>query len=295
MRPPIDQLRNVMHVKRPVLHNDLRPETYLNQYINQMPGKSDVAELYHENSKYRPQCMQLAHRSTSEFDEAYLRYVQARIAPDYRRHELIELPDAPAGPAVSISEVLAARRTPESFLDKPLSAKTIAAILTKATGITALAPQREGDRDFSLRAYPSAGALYPIELYLVVRNSIGISEGLYYYPPRQDGIRRLHEEPDGILEAFVVEEPVRNAALIIILTAAFWRAKAKYGPRGYRYTLQESGHIAANISLLGEGFGIGTIPLGGFYDNRVNDWLGLDGVNEAAVYALAVGYPGRGD
>ncbi len=295
MRPSFDQLRNVMHVKRPVLSTALRPETYLNQYINKTPGGSDVAELFHENSKYRPQCMQLARRSTSEFDKEYLRYVQSRIKPDYRSHERVQLPPNPSVPDVSIAEVLASRRTPDSFRDEPLPASIIAAILSGAAGITARVSQNNGNRGFSLRAYPSAGALYPIELYPVVRRSSDFNEGLYYYPPGEEGVRLLRGDTEGILDAFVVEEPVRNAALIVILTSAFWRAKAKYGPRGYRYALQESGHIGANISLLGEGFGVGTVPLGGFYDDRVNDWLGIDGVNEAAVYALAIGYPGRGD
>lgn len=295
MRPPLDHLRNVMHVNRPTLSTALRPETYLNQYIKHAPNRSDVAEIFHENTKYRPQAMELARRSSSEFDQEYLRYVQTRIKPDYRGHKRIQLPTATAVPDVSIAEVLASRRTPESFRDEPLTASVLATILANAAGITARVSQRNGNPDISLRAYPSAGALYPIELYAVVRRSRDLNDGLYYYPPGEEGVRLLREETEGFLDAFVVEEPVRNAALIIILTSAFWRTKAKYGPRGYRYALQESGHLAANISLVGEALGVGTAPIGGFYDDRVNEWLGIDGVNEAAVYALAIGYPARGD
>ena len=90
--------------------------------------------------------------------------------------------------------------------------------------------------------------------------------------------------------ALLAQPFISNANLVIFVAAQFQRTLAKYGPRGYRYVLLEAGHVAQNLCLLAEERGLTTLCIGGFRDAKVNGWLGIDGMREAVVYGVAVGY-----
>ncbi|PSP79211.1 nitroreductase [Halobacteriales archaeon QS_1_68_20] len=148
----------------------------------------------------------------------------------------------------------------------------------------------------SFRAYASAGGLYPVENYLLVMNGgPDLPCGTYYYVPEKHGIRVLDLDPDLAdkrdelfsLSTEIID--VSDASVVFALTGAFWRAMAKYGPRCYRYIMQESGHLAQNTLLTAEAMNLAAIPLAGFKDHGVNDHLGIDGINEAVIYTVAIG------
>jgi len=82
---------------------------------------------------------------------------------------------------------------------------------------------------------------------------------------------------------------IRDANLIFFLSAVFHRSQKKYGPRGYRYILLEAGHVAQNLCLIAAEFNLGSLCMGGFYDSRLNRFLGFDGLSEAVVYSVAAG------
>jgi SagB-type dehydrogenase family enzyme len=82
-----------------------------------------------------------------------------------------------------------------------------------------------------------------------------------------------------------------GAAAVIVVSAVFWRSRFKYGLRGYRFVLLEAGHVAQNILLAAAALGLAAVPLGGFYDRRVDELLGVNGVDESALYLLCVGLP----
>ena len=84
---------------------------------------------------------------------------------------------------------------------------------------------------------------------------------------------------------------MRNVNVIVFLAAVFCRSQKKYGPRGYRYILLEAGHVAQTLCLGATERGLGTLCMGGFRDARLNRWLGLDGIDEAVVYSVAIGHP----
>lgn len=80
-----------------------------------------------------------------------------------------------------------------------------------------------------------------------------------------------------------------------MITALFWRCRFKYGLRAYRFTLLEAGHVMQNLLLTAQALGLGAVPIGGYYDRRLDEWLGVDGRNESTLYTAAIGIPrGRG-
>lgn len=294
----VEDLRRTMRQEALLNRTRLAPRTFLEEYEHSAFTPDDLAGRYHENTKYVRGLMAKPRRSVAEFESAAMAYVQSAISPDYPDHELIELP-APDDPgAVTLGEAMAARRSATAFVERPVSRQAIGTLLGLACGITAtIEIDHEGfDRPRSkpVRAYPSAGALYPIETYVVVQRASDLPPGRYYYVPERHGLRILDQDvslEDLTDRAFLGAgggDP-SGASILIVLTATFWRALAKYGPRGYRYVLQESGHLAQNLLLTAAAIGLAALPVGGFYDGAVDELVGIDGANQATVYTVAIG------
>ena len=94
-------------------------------------------------------------------------------------------------------------------------------------------------------------------------------------------------------EAFADTLPMRElvgqCALVLIVTSMFWRARFKYGQRGYRFALLEAGHLAQNVLLGAAALDLAAVPVGGFYDRKLAEFLAVDGVNEAPLYVIPIG------
>lgn len=293
MRPRLGELRSVMHQRIDFTHVVLGRSTFFEEFKHRTPGQGDVAELFHENTKQQPGLDPRPNRSVAVFERSPFDYIQATLAPDYRGHEPISLPPPAKQLHQSFAETVQSRRTPRGYVNEAISADTVSTLLDMAFGITGHIDI--GDESKRLRAYPSAGGLYPVEVYPVIRACTDLRPGAYYYAPEAHQLRRLKDlDVESFDECFVDAETISTASMIVVLTAAFWRSKAKYGPRGYRYTLQESGHMAATLALTAITLGLATTPLGGFYDDALNQWLDLDGLDEAVVYPIAVGSPQSG-
>ncbi len=140
------------------------------------------------------------------------------------------------------------------------------------------------------RAYPSAGARYPIELYLAVFNVKNMKKGIYYINQKTKMIFLLKEGDyqDDIFKISQNQFFTKNASFAIIMTANFERTIEKYGERGYRYVLIDAGHIGQNFCLISEGLKIGCVPVGGFYDNLANKLLNLSD-SEQTIYMMFFG------
>lgn len=293
----LGQLRSVMHQRVDVTTRWLRERSYVEAAKTRAFDHHQLAELYHENTKYRPATMTVPNRSARAFDRPALRFVQSVIGPDYPGVELIGLPQPRSAPTGGLQGAIRTRRSPIGFRGAGVEFDRLAGLLHFAGGVTDRVHTSEAAETKPLRAYPSAGALYPVETYVLVRRCDGLADGVYYYPAEQAGLRALRVDPSGfdtaIRMALVGEDhPAVNAPILIVLTGAFWRSMAKYGSRGYRYVLLESGHLAQNLQLVAGGLDLDALPVGGFFDDRINDLIGVDGVDEAAVYLLAVGRGG---
>lgn len=145
-----------------------------------------------------------------------------------------------------------------------------------------------------VRAYPSAGALYPIEVYVVANNVEYLKKGVYHYNVAENCLEYiLNLSENDLTNKFSIrDQSIDCAPITILLTARFRRTIYKYGNRGYRFILTESGHLLQNIALLSTSYGMGTCDIGGYEDDEINEMLGIDGMTESVIGEVALGLCG---
>jgi SagB-type dehydrogenase family enzyme len=188
---------------------------------------------------------------------------------------------------LSVEEALAQRRSVREYADAALTAAQLSQLLWAAQGVS--------EPSAGLRTAPSAGALYPLELYAAVERVSGLAPGVYRYVPRghrlepvSDGSVRARLSADALSQQAIAEAPVTLA-----LAAVFARTTQKYGERGRRYVLMEAGHAAQNVYLQATALGLGTVVIGAFDDGRVRSTLGMRS-GEEPLYLMPVGAPAAG-
>ncbi len=179
---------------------------------------------------------------------------------------------------VSVEQAIHGRRSVREFAPTRLSVETVSQLLWAAQGVT--------DRHRGLRAAPSAGATYPLVIYLVS------DEGVYLYHPESHTLTSKRPgDVRSILASSCLGQPwVREAPVSLVLAAVYERTTKRYGPRGERYVHIEVGHAAENIHLQAVALGLGSVPIGAFDDRRVAEILGLP-AKERPLYIIPVGVP----
>jgi SagB-type dehydrogenase family enzyme len=185
-----------------------------------------------------------------------------------------------------LDDVLRTRRSPRgAFRGAALRVETLGSLLDLSLGST-------GD---GLRAWPSAGALYPLEAYVASLACDGLPPALHHYDPGRHALSTIAECPprDALARVIVARgadvERWDHAAAALIFTAVFERTQSKYGERGYRFVHLEAGHAAQNVLLVATALGISALPLGGFCEDAVGEMLGLDPAIESPVYVVLLG------
>jgi SagB-type dehydrogenase family enzyme len=191
--------------------------------------------------------------------------------------EEIELPEPLSKGDLSFEECVERRRSVRSFKEEEVNLELLSQLCWSAQGIT--------DDETGFRAAPSAGATYPLEIYLV-RES-----GFFHYLPHEHRLVRLNSEDlrGPLAEAAHGQNCVRSAPLDIIVTAVFERTTRAYGERGVRYVHMEAGHVAQNIHLQAVSCGLSSVPVGAFQDAEVKSLLALP-EGEEPLYIIPVGY-----
>ena len=177
------------------------------------------------------------------------------------------------------------RRSVRNYTGEPLSLPQLSQLLYAAQGITG---SMHGQ---PLRSAPSAGALYPVEIYVTAHNVEELERGIYHYALREHQLEvtAAGDFRKQITRAALQQDMLGEADVVIVLAAIFDRARHKYGERGYRYVYMEAGHISQNIYLQAVSLGLGSVGVGAFLDAEVNRLIGADGSKEAAIYLHAVG------
>ena len=198
--------------------------------------------------------------------------------------EVISLPE-PDLKGMRLEEAILARRSIRRYSDQSLSLEELSQLLFAAQGITG----HHGS--FSLRASPSAGALYPIELYVVINNVQDLPSGLYHYLPRHHALLtiKIGDLRSDIGQACLGQDFVGQAGAALVMTAIYSRTTGRYGDRGVRYVHLEAGHISQNIYLQATSLGLGSVAVGAFRDKDLDDLLELSGEEQTAIYVHAVG------
>jgi len=185
---------------------------------------------------------------------------------------------------VSVEEAIKKRRSRRNFKDKALNLSQISQILWSAQGIT----EEKGYK----RAAPSAGALYPLEIYLVVKKVEKLETGVYHYNPANHSVDLLlrGNYQTSLARACLGQMFIADAPISIVITAQYKRTTGKYGERGIRYVHIEVGHVGQNICLQATALGLGTVPVGAFRDEQVSKVLNLP-EEYKPLYVLPIGYP----
>ena len=199
------------------------------------------------------------------------------IAPTATDSQSLILPSPRLSGAMSLEETLARRRSVREFADKPLSTEDLGQLLWAAQGITSSVGQRTA---------PSAGGLYPLELYAVTRANV------YHYEPQNHRLS-VHLQGDlqsALWSAALQQDAVKNAAVVIVIACVYARASIKYGEeRTPRYVHLEAGHAAQNILLQAVALNLGAVTIGAFEDDKVKQGLVLP-TDQAPLYLIPIGY-----
>jgi SagB-type dehydrogenase family enzyme len=211
---------------------------------------------------------------------------------DLTRHErrqlkvdggLIRLPQPVRRGRVSVEEAIMSRRSHRDFANNSVLLDDISQLCWAAQGVT--------DLTYGLRTTPSAGALYPVELFLVVGNS-DLEAGVYHYVPREHALEvmKIGDFRKQLREASLDQPWIEDGALDLVIAAVYDRTTVKYGERGkLRYVPMEAGHVAENIYLQARSLGLGTVSVGAFDDDRVRDVISAPS-EYSPLYLMPIGH-----
>lgn len=232
-----------------------------------------------------------------QFDTKYARdrdpmpCAWARPTPPFKRYEdpaeIIELPEPKRTGGAELWAAIEQRRSQRKFADEPMSPEALSQLLWATQGVTS----ERGETTF--RAAASAGALYPNETYLVLNNVAGAGPGIAHYNVRTHTLSLIAEGSFGAecAQACLGQRFCATSQVVFAWGAVAGRSAQKYGDRGYRYIYLDAGHIGAHLQLAAVALGLGSVNIGAFLDDEVNELFGLDGVKETVVYLTAVGKP----
>ncbi|OHB64657.1 MAG: hypothetical protein A2168_01430 [Planctomycetes bacterium RBG_13_50_24] len=237
-----------------------------------------TGDQFQRETKYEPGKMQGRRLDFSTQPDLYKEYPQA---------QKIELPVFEPAAAVSLDKTLRQRKSIRDFQARSISKGQLAYLLWASTGIQRV------QQDYEFRTAPSAGALYPIETYVIANNVKGLEPGSYHYAIRPHQLEQLQQRDLSrqIAAAALGQVMCATAAAVFILTAVFERCKWKYGQRAYRYIYLDAGHIAENLALAAVSLNLGTCEIGALYDDQVNSIIGIDGTEESTICMAAAGMP----
>jgi SagB-type dehydrogenase family enzyme len=198
----------------------------------------------------------------------------------------IALPQVRLEGNVSLEEALVRRRSIRDYAAEELPLAHVAQLLWAAQGITS---------EWGGRTAPSAGALYPLEVYLVTGNVRGLDPGIYRYAPKEHELRLIKEEDvrGELAQAALMQTFIQEAAVDIVISAVYKRTTHKYGDRGVRYVHMEAGHAAQNIYLQAAALDLGMVTVGAFDDEWTKEIIGMAD-DEAPLYVIPVAEKIRG-
>jgi SagB-type dehydrogenase family enzyme len=239
-------------------------------------------ELFHENSK--------GSRDEPPMNDAvaaaYLHQMPESLA--YDGYPAVPLPDAPALPAVPVSELLA--RPAAAALDPaPLPLGDAAALLRYAYGVL----DRTAESARGPRTVYSAGSLYPLELFACVTRVEGLGPGLCHYDASGHLLHVLRggDHSQKLAPAIGDGRLAQMAPLLIFVAALPERSVLKYGDRGYRFALLEAGAVVQNIQLVAGALGLAVVHVGDYFDRMIDDLFAFDGLTLSVINIIGIGKP----
>jgi SagB-type dehydrogenase family enzyme len=182
---------------------------------------------------------------------------------------MITLPAPDTKGGMTLTEALSLRRSIRTYRDAPLSLAEISQLLWSAQGIT-------NERGF--RTAPSAGATFPLEMFVLVNNVQGLKKGIYHYIASENALKFIREDDPAadLARACLSQSMITDGGAVLIFAADFDRTTARYGERGIRYVYNEIGHASQNVHLQAAALDLGTVVIGAYRDEEVEEILKLD-------------------
>lgn len=259
----------------------------------EVPDVEDVYD-FHESTKVSPHTevarnimvgtYMLSQRGVVEISKNRKRYIGL---------PQIELPE-PANIESPLSDIFKNRVSVRSYQAETMSLQQLSSLLGSLRVTRNGAPGAFPDVELAFRSYPSAGNLFPVETYLIPLNVEGVQPTVCHYDPYDHVLEKLHDvELDKDIKKAIpdCDDYLENASLLFIFTMIPQRSIVKYERLGYRFALLEAGIVSQQLTLAAGGLGLGSLHWGTYYDDLVNDLLGVDGVEETLAHALWVGTP----
>ncbi len=194
----------------------------------------------------------------------------------------IELPEPVEDGDMSLEKALTLRRSIRTYATDPLTLEQVSQLLWSAQGIT------QEERGF--RTAPSAGATFPLEMFVVVNNVEELKKGVYHYHPHEHKLAFIRETDigDELARAALSQSMVADGGAVFIFAAVFERTTDRYGERGRRYVYNEIGHASQNLHLQSAALELGTVVIGAYRDEEVESILQL-GEEYDVLYLMPVG------
>jgi SagB-type dehydrogenase family enzyme len=185
------------------------------------------------------------------------------------------------------------RESHRNFSDIPLTLEELSKIIGSCRLSERLFSIADNNDKVERRTYPSGGARFPVELYYLSYNTEGLEKGAYHYNITKSILEQLLKEDFTKIKRELISPYLENPAGTIIFTSVLSRSEIKYGHRAYPYSLIEAGHMGQNILLASSEIGIGSCPISGFVDTRINEILDLT-ENEIPIYSISLGHIKKG-
>lgn len=205
-------------------------------------------------------------------------------SPQVSRENIISLPQPALKGKTSLEETILKRRSKREYAKESLTLKQVSQILWAGQGIT--------DEKTGFRSVPSAGALYPLDIYLVVgRDGVkDLAEGVYHFSPQGHKLEKIltGDLREPLMEACLNQSFIAQAPIVLVITGEYERTTVKYGERGKQYVHQEAGHAAQNIYLQVEGLDLGTVTIGAFDEEEIKKILNLPQTHQP-LYIMPAG------
>jgi len=239
---------------------------------------SHAGDEFQRHTKYRPEAMSGAGTRWSERPELYKTY------PDSVK---VVLPSFEPDRWITLDAALNERKSIRDYRPDPLTLGQLGYLLWASAGI------QRTEQGYEFRTAPSAGALYPIETYVIANEVRELEPGVYHYGIRNHELEQIKtgNVRRHIAAAALGQTVCATAATVFVWTAIFARSKWKYAQRAYRYVYLDAGHIAENLALAAVGLGLGTCQIGALFDDEVNKIIEVDGAEESVIYMSVVGVP----
>lgn len=249
--------------------------------ITKLEKDDKLSDIFHENTK-------LFFPDVSSIKLDYYPEIWKKIHfKVYPRFERFFLPIKFKEDSKSLESIIKSRSSERDFQGKFLKLENLSRLLLYSAGIV----KKSLEWDETRRAYPSAGARYPLEVYVVVFKVKSLTPGIYHYNVKEHSLELIRR---GSFKKEMVkytnyQEWIKNSSIVILISAVFKRTKIKYKNRGYRYVFLEAGHMGQNFYLVANSIGLRCCSIGGFLDDEINRLIDLDGIKESVIYILAIG------